>query len=317
MRDHLREARERERVERLRGVVIEALHRGEPRVRFAVGSVAEIEPPREIRHRPAPVRPDEADVGEARGDVVREHALERERRVGRERDAHRPAIGQQVVHRLRAERMRVGDRAPAIEFLHDRREERIAEILVALILPRIRIAAHEGDAVRLQRVEGVLHLLERAIDVGEREDGKQPEAPLVFLHQLNAVLVAVARQRPRLRIVAEVDARLADRQHRHLDAVAVHVLDGLHVAPLDDRRLPGAHRPEHVAIHRGGVVIVDVDDAASRRRRRQSRLLSAQHVRRKRGCTCRGKARQKGATADRCGHGWQTIHNETIRRHSL
>src|SRR4029079_17265372 len=64
IRDHFREPGERERIERLRGVVIEALHCREPRVRFAIWSDAEVEPPCQIRHRAASVRPDETDVGE-------------------------------------------------------------------------------------------------------------------------------------------------------------------------------------------------------------------------------------------------------------
>jgi hypothetical protein len=106
------------------------------------------------------------------------------------------------------------------------------------------------------------------------------------MHQRHAVLVAVARKYPRFGVITEMDARLADGEHRDFDAVPIHVLDSLLIVPFDDRRLPGAHWPEHLPVHRRRIVIVDIDDPAPGRRWRQ-RLLRVQYLPRK----CRGSQR--------------------------
>ena len=92
------------------------------------------------------------------------------------------------------------------------------------------------DAVRLQRVHRVCDFLQRAVDIGQRQRGKEPEAPRIVGHQPRAVSLH-SRARPRAFAVAEPDARFADREDRRGDAALVHVLDRLLRRPLHQRRL--------------------------------------------------------------------------------
>jgi len=60
----------------------------------------------------------------------------------------------------------------------------------------------------------------------------------VVSHHLRAELVAIARERARLRIVAEW-TRFADETRSTSKPELVHVFDGLRQVPLDDPGLPG------------------------------------------------------------------------------
>ena len=69
----------------------------------------------------------------------------------------------------------------------------------------------QHHAVQLERVEGVSQLIQSAINVWQRQGGKTAQPVRMRLHQLRRELVASARERPRARIVPDVDARVESR----------------------------------------------------------------------------------------------------------
>ena len=98
----------------------------------------------------------------------------------------------------------------------------------------------------------------------------------MLLHELGAILVALARNRPRRLLIAEPQARIGDRDHRRGDAALVHVLDRFLRRPRGIRRLEKfAPSDESQPLWRREVV-VDVDAARIGRR---SVLRKAAHWR--------------------------------------
>ena len=95
--------------------------------------------------------------------------------------------------------MGVDQRLAAIEFLHDRQEQRIAKPLVA-------IARHQGDAVGLQRVERVGQLAQAAFGIGERQHREIAEPSGMIRDQLGGILVRLAAELSRRIALGEIDA---------------------------------------------------------------------------------------------------------------
>jgi hypothetical protein len=73
------------------------------------------------------------------------------------------------------------DRSGAVVFVEQRIERRLAEADALAV-------AVEHDAVGAQLVAGVSQLLQRAVDVGQLSEAKNPAAG-VIAHQLRRVLV--------------------------------------------------------------------------------------------------------------------------------
>jgi len=101
------------------------------------------------------------------------------------------------------------------------------------------VARHQADAVGLERIECVFDLAQAALDIGQGQDREQPEAARMVGHQARPILVAFARERAARRVVAEPDARLADRRDRGRDPSPIHVLDRALRRPVGERALPG------------------------------------------------------------------------------
>ena len=76
-----------------------------------------------------------------------------------------------------------------VQFAPDRREDRVAGIFVAN-------AAEDADAIRVQRVEGVLDFAQRAINVRHRYGSEQSKAPRMVDDHLRDKVVHTASDRP-------------------------------------------------------------------------------------------------------------------------
>ena len=151
----------------------------------------------------------------------------------------------------------MNDGFASVELFHDRPELRVAQ-------PDVFVAREQADAVRFQRVAGVLDFFQRGIHVGQRHRREESEPGRVILHQLRAVLVARAGEPVRHGPVSEPQARIRDRHDRGGNAAPVHVLDrlrgrpsgvgGVQQRPPLDLRDPGGRRE----------MVVDVDAVGPR-----------------------------------------------------
>jgi hypothetical protein len=121
--------------------------------------------------------------------------------------------------------MHVHHRLAPVQLLHHRTEVRVPQ-------PAVAVAREEADAVRFERVERVFDLPQRAVHVGQRHGGKEPEPRWMIADERGAVVVARPRQAARHGRVTEPESRVGDRHHRRRHAAAVHVLDRLRRRPV-------------------------------------------------------------------------------------
>jgi len=100
--------------------------------------------------------------------------------------------------------------------LIDRGKRSLAEIF----------AGQQGDAIRLEGVEGVFDLVETSLHVGRRDHGEEAEPPRMISHQPRAIVVELACQAARLLdIVSEPDPGLDDREDGGGNSALVHLLE--------------------------------------------------------------------------------------------
>src|SRR5262249_47192648 len=153
-------------------------------------------------------------------------------------------------------------------------------------------AGKEADTVGFEVIEGVLDLLEAAVDVRRRDGGEQAEAAAVIGSRLGGVLVELATEPARLLdIVAVPHTGLRDRQNGGGDAALVHVLERALRRPLRRRWTGAAARAHHcLDVKRRNEMVVDVDARLRRRRLSESR--------------CRARCR---ADAERCRTGGDEV----------
>ena len=174
--------------------------------------------------------------------------------------------------------MRIDDGATTIQLVEHRPQPNVTQ-------PHVAVAREKADAIRLQRVERILDLAQAGVDVRQRQDRKEPEAPLVVRHHSSAVLVHVARQRDgvlplALEVVAEPDARFGAGQKRCLRPAFVHRLDRSSRSVVLKRLPPLALRLGHALDpSRRAKVVVQVENPA-RGRRRPARPLRTLDARR-------------------------------------
>ena len=248
-------------------------------------------------------------------------------------DRHRRVIavphvrGADARHQLDAPvgfvRMGIDDRFAPIQLGEDRIELLVAEIR------RADARAH-AEAGRLERVGGVLDLLQAAVDVGLRNDGEQPEVPFRVAADARAVLVGLTRQVPHQ--VAGVDVHALFGQPRgagevgrgrlvgQVDPVFLHPLDRDLRRPLSTRqrfavelRHADAVRVEELRQSRRLVVVMEVDAARHRRRLRGGRLRTRQHGPRRHG----GQPGQKLASVGQLvGHALRPFNQILADRHA-
>src|SRR5262249_9751997 len=141
------------------------------------------EPLDEKRHRASAVREDHPHIRITRGRPTENDLGDRTSCVGSPLDRPFADIRKEISAATGSVRMRVNDGITPVEFLENRIERGIAEPLVA-------IAGEQPDAVRLERIEGVLDLAEAGIDVGQRTRSEYPESPRMVRRQSRRVLVA-------------------------------------------------------------------------------------------------------------------------------
>ncbi len=167
--------------------------------------------------------------------------------------------GHQTATALGRVRVEIGHRLAPVEFFPDRSKHRIAR-------PFAAVTGHQSNSVGLQRVERVLDLLQRPINVGQRHRREQAEPAGMVAAHLRRVVVAQPRQIASLRRVLEMRAPRRHRGNPGGDPGLVHVLDHPGGAP------PGHQRARLVADNLGHLVeiagweemVVDVDAPRSR-----------------------------------------------------
>jgi hypothetical protein len=114
-------------------------------------------------------------------------------------------------------RMHEHVRSAAVELGHQRLERGIAEIGAGDV-------GDEHHAVERQLVERMAQLVERGVDVGQRQARQRGEALRCAAHDRRQLLVDDARQLARLTLVAEEHTGRSGRDHRGVDPVTAHHL---------------------------------------------------------------------------------------------
>ena len=110
------------------------------------------------------------------------------------------------------------DRLPPVQLIHQRSECGVAEIFAL-------VAGKHARAVRLERIEGVFEFEKGTFDIRERQRGEQAEAARIILNHFCRVFVALSRQGARGGVIAEPNARVADRNDRRGHAAFIHFID--------------------------------------------------------------------------------------------
>src|SRR5262249_35120071 len=151
------------------------------------------------------------------------------------------------------------DRAPPIQLGEERLVLRRAEILSM----RVR---QEDDTGGVQRIERVWELVERSIDVGQRERREEAQPIAVILGDPRGQLVHPTGLRASDRITAgrwvQVDPRGRHGEDRPRDVVAVHEREGILCRPgreLAPPRVADALRLEPRGVRWRDDVLMDVD----------------------------------------------------------
>jgi hypothetical protein len=211
------------------------------------------------RHGAAGVRPDHLHVRVAPRGAAEHHLGNPARRVGAVLDVGVAQAGHDAHAAGMARRVGVEHGAAAVELLEHWRKHRVAQELVAVV-------GAEIDAVGLERIERVFDLLERAVDVGERQIGEVAETAGMVGGELGGKLVGEPRELARLRVVFGLEVRHRDRGHRERHAALVHVLE----LARDGRALvePGAGAVDLIARRHEVAMYVDAGRLALRQRRR-------------------------------------------------
>src|SRR5262249_17623686 len=121
------------------------------------------------RQRAATVGEDPTNVRKPRGGAAEHDVRDGARGVGRVFARCRRDAWNEAAAAIGRGRVDIDHGLAPIELLVDRGKRRIAEILVL-------VTGQQADAVGVERVEGVLDLLEAALRVRRRDDGKKTEA---------------------------------------------------------------------------------------------------------------------------------------------
>src|SRR5665213_200059 len=140
--------------------------------------------------------------------------------------------------------MNEDDDLAAVQFLENRVEERIAEILAAA-------AREDLDSVGLERVQPVRNLLQTSLDIGKRQGSKEAEALWMIGDEPRKVLIRYARKPSRLRGIPEPDAGRREREHPQLGTGAIHLLEHPRNRPVLQRC---DHRGKRTLRHPGDPV---------------------------------------------------------------
>ena len=141
------------------------------------------------RNRGTGMIDDDSQIRKGRQHAVHEQADDGASRVEVELHHLRADAWHHVAAAARERRMNKDDGFAPVQFAPDRREDRVAGIFIAN-------AAEDADAIRVQRVEGVLDFAQRAVDVRHRDGGEQPEPPGMVDHHLRDEVVHAASDRP-------------------------------------------------------------------------------------------------------------------------
>ena len=143
--------------------------------------------------------------------------------------------------------------AAPVELGEHRIPGRIAEVGPAHV-------RQQHHAVEREPVERVSDLLERAVDVGQRQQREAGEAVGRAAHHVGDPLVPDPRELSRTAGVAEERARRAGGDHRRVDLVALH-----HRLEALERRGQHRHAAERLDVGRRQHVRVGVDAGHPRR----------------------------------------------------
>jgi hypothetical protein len=127
-------------------------------------------------------------------------------------------------------------RLAAVQLGEDRRKRHVARPRRAR---RGRVARHNGDAIRVKRVEGILDLPQRRVRIGQRQRREEAEAARMVAHHLGGVLVTFAGETLGFFDVSEPGAWGRNRKNPDRDPIAVHRFDRPRLRPACERRAQG------------------------------------------------------------------------------
>jgi hypothetical protein len=143
--------------------------------------------------------------------------------------------------------------------------------------PFVVVARHQGDAIRLQRVERVFDLAQTAFGIPQRQHREIAEPSGMIHDQLGRIFVRLAAQPSRHIRLHRVDTGRGDRQHRGGSAGLVHVgkrfLDG----PAPHQAFAKAQVLRRRDVTRRRKVMMDVDAERLCLRRGLHQCAGAEH----------------------------------------
>ena len=214
----------------------------------------------------AAVGHDDGDVGVSRLSPRRHQLLGHARAVERVFQHGCGDVDREGIPMRRYGRVDEGDGFAPVEFRQHRIDPVVAEIDAAVV-------AEKADAVHAERVEGIVDLGQRRVDVGQREHGHGAEARDMVPHQPRHVFVEAPGEARRVLALGEGDAGRRDRQHLRLDPVPVHGLEHglgapLGIGPSVHVMDPGSLHCRSVEIRKDVGVYVDVELSAAHTVRR-------------------------------------------------
>src|SRR5215470_19137610 len=83
-----------------------------------------------------------------------------------------------------------------------------------------RVTRHDGYAICVERVEGIIDLAQRRVWIGQRQRREQAKAARMVAHHLGGVLIALADETLGFFDVSEPWARRRNRKNPDRDAIA-------------------------------------------------------------------------------------------------
>src|SRR5215831_6551704 len=101
------------------------------------------------------------------------------------------------------------------------------------------VTRHNGYAICVERVEGIIDLAQSRVCIGQRQRSEQAEAARMVAHQLGGVLVAFAGETFGFFDISEPWTRRRNRKNPGRDAIAVHRFDRARLRPAFERRAQG------------------------------------------------------------------------------
>src|SRR5712671_4740018 len=125
--------------------------------------------------------------------------------------------------------MHKDDRAAVVKFLEDRLQSSVSQVHAVGV-------CEENKTIESEDVDCVRQLLQRSIDIRQREASETCKAVRSCINELGCEFVAATRQRSSLQAIAKVHSRRAHRHNGNVNPSVVHERDHRLFGPLKRRQ---------------------------------------------------------------------------------